>query len=265
MNRAWNEFVEADGQGSHAVQIYRDVSELAGPVAEFLSEGFAAGDPGLVVATAAHWPRFAHELERRGWEPASLEEAGMLVVADAHETLAAFTEDARLSLDLFQTTVGGLLDELSDRRPGRQVRAFGEMVNVLYEQGHTASAIGLEELWNHLARTRRFTLMCGYRADPFDKTAQRHLLPDVCRTHSHVFPAADAGRFEGAVDSALAEILGDTQAGKVYSLAAESAGTRAPLPQSALMWVSENMPTFADRILALARTRYADASRPAGA
>ena len=43
---------------THGVQIYGDLDDLARSVAAFLSAGFDAGEPGLVVATPEHLDRF---------------------------------------------------------------------------------------------------------------------------------------------------------------------------------------------------------------
>ena len=50
----------------------------------------------------------------------------------------------------------------------------------------------VEQLWNQLARTRRFSLLCGYELDVFDPQAQAGALQAICRVHSHVLPAHDA-------------------------------------------------------------------------
>jgi hypothetical protein len=82
-------------------------------------------------------------------------------------------------------------------------------------------------------------------------------LPDVCRVHTHVRPAADSARFTRAVDRALGDVLGADQAGKVYSMVGEEARRgRVPVPQLALMWVSANMPALADRVFSVARAQY---------
>ena len=61
-----------------------------------------------------------------------------------------------------------------------------------------------------MARRRSFSLLCGYRIDVFDRDAQLSVLPEICRSHSHVLPAGDPERLERAVDAALAETLGAT-------------------------------------------------------
>jgi hypothetical protein len=160
----------------------------------------------------------------------------------------------------FEHIVEGLLDDVATRAPGREVRAFGEMVDLLCERGQPKAAAELEGLWNDLGRRRRFSLLCGYRLDVFDRGAQVGTLPDVCRAHSHVLPASDSGRLARSVDLALEEVLGAAEAGKVYAIVGEQIRRgRVPSPQLVLMWVSANMPALADRILASARKRYVDA------
>lgn len=63
------------------------------------------------------------------------------------------------------------------------IRAYGEMVNVLWQDGQEAAAIRLEMLWNDLARTRAFKLLCGYSMGNFFKAAA---IDDIKAQHSHV-------------------------------------------------------------------------------
>ena len=58
------------------------------------------------------------------------------------------------------------------------------MVDVLWKQGLTESAIKLEILWNKLALKYRFALLCGYAMGNFYKQAKQ--LDDICAQHTHV-------------------------------------------------------------------------------
>jgi MEDS: MEthanogen/methylotroph, DcmR Sensory domain len=257
---SWTEFLGGAACG-HAVQIYGDPAELAESVAAYLASGFEAGEPGILIATAPHRARFEAELAAAGWDAARIDREGLLVIRDAEETLHAIQgSDGSPSASAFEAVVGTLLDGVAVRFPDKHVRAFGEMVDVLCERGEIEAAVSLEELWNSLTRSRRFfSLLCGYQLDVFDLAAQTDVLPGVCRTHSHVLPAADPARLTRAVDLALDEVLGPAEAGKVYSLVgAQIREDRVPAAQLALMWVSEHMPGLAGRILAAARARYLD-------
>jgi hypothetical protein len=258
VSESWSEFLGEAACG-HAVQIYGEVGELAESVARYYAAGFDAGEPGVLIATASHRERFEAELAARGWDWERLSQAGLLVSVDAEETMNAFLRaDGFPSAGAFEAVIGTLLDNVAAAFPGKHVRAFGEMVDVLCERGETEAANSLEELWNSLTQSRPFfSLLCGYRLDVFDLAAQTNVLPDVCRTHSHVHPAADAARLAYAVDLALDDVLGPVEAGKVFSLVgSQIREDRVPTAQLALMWVSEHMPGLAGRILAAARTRY---------
>lgn len=262
MDGSWQAFLDGSAAADHAAQIYRDVDELAESVATYLAAGFEGGEPALAVAAPDHWGRIAERLEERGWGHERTEEQELLFLADAEATLGRFIVDGVPSPQLFEDAIGGILDRVADRFPGRRIRVFGEMVNLLSESGRPDAALALEELWNELAETRSFSLLCGYRLDLFDRVAQVSPLPDICRLHSHVRPAADTERLHRAVDTALEETLGPL-AGKVYALVApQLQRSRTPVAQLALMWVSENMPAVADRVLASARVHYL--AEPAG-
>jgi hypothetical protein len=257
MPKTWTDFLRAAPTGGHGVQIYRRENELADSVTSYIAAGFAVGDPALVVVCPEHWALFADALVTRNWDVAELQARGLLTVADAEATLAAFMSGGRPSPVRFEEVVGGVLDSISQRHPGRRIRSFGEMVDLLSLRGEREAALALEDLWNRLARKRDFSLLCAYQLDVFDRASQATTLPGVCRSHTHVKPAFDSTRLTVAVDRALGEILGRVEAGKVYLLVAEEARQeRISVAQLALMWVSANMPVSADRILASARLHY---------
>jgi hypothetical protein len=83
--------------------------------------------------------------------------------------------------------VGGLIDRSLEGRPRTVVRAYGEMVDVLWQTGHPDAAIRLEMLWNKLALSRGFALLCGYSMGNFYKKAEQ--FQAVCDLHTHVMAA----------------------------------------------------------------------------
>lgn len=257
MNTAWTQFLHDSTPPDHGAHVYGDVDELSQSVGAYLAAGFDRGEPAVVIATREHWSHFAELLAAAGWEAEKLEEQGLLSIADADQTLSAIMVDGAPSRDAFERVIGGLLDALEERFPWRPIRAFGEMVDVLCRRGDPESAAGLENLWNRLAKRRRFSLLCAYHLDVFDRATQASVLPEVCRAHTHVQPADDAARLQRAVDSALEEALGG-DAGKVFALMSNREGETnvVPTAQLALMWVSAQMPAHAERILASAREKY---------
>ena len=262
MQPRWTEFLHGSTV-EHGVQVYDDPAELAASVAAFLAAGLDAGQPGIVVATPEQWTSFAERLDARGVDARANLERGHLVFADASETLAAITVDDAPSADRFGVVIGELLDR-AERASEREPRVFGAMVDLLCRDGRTEAAFALEELWNELARSRRFSLLCGYRLDVFDVRAQAAALPHVCGLHSHVAPAGNYARLAGAVDRALDEVLGSAGAGNVYrAVARDRDDVRVPMAQLIMMWLSENTPAVAESVLAAAREHYGAPARAA--
>jgi hypothetical protein len=255
MQPRWAEFLHGSTV-EHGVQIYDDPAELTATVSTFLAAGLEAGQPGVVVSTPEEWESFAAALDARGCDVRATRERGLLVVADAAETLDAVSEAGEPSAERFERIVGELLDR-AGRASEREPRVFGSMVDLLCRQGRPEAAFALEALWNDLARHRRFSLLCGYRLDVFDVRAQAAALPHVCGLHSHVLPASNYARLASALDRALGDVLGSAGAGNVYrAVARERDDVRVPMAQLIMMWLSGNRPDVAERVLATAREHY---------
>jgi hypothetical protein len=254
----WRNFIERAPAAEHAVQVYGDSSELIPSVAGFLTAGFDGGDPGLVIATPAHRQALTRELERRGWKASGLERKGLLAHADAEELLETFMDGELPSAARFERVVGGLVDEATARHPDKSIRAFGEMVDVLWRRGDHRAALALEELWNDLAETRSFALLCGYGLDIFELDVQREALPEVVRLHSHARVVDEPARLAAAVDQALAEVVGPARVARVYLDVAEHVPPGSlPRAQAVLSWLSSSGRPYAHEVLQRAQMHYA--------
>ena len=170
----------------HAVQFYGDEKTLFDTVAAFLGQGFLDGQPAVVIATAAHGVAILNQLQHRMIDVKRAQRVGDLVVLDAHKTLDLFMDRDRPNAARFHDTIGSVLARMSENRAsGTCVRAYGEMVDVLWKQGRAEAAIELERLWNLLADRYGFALLCGYAMGNFRET---RLFEEVCRQHTHVMP-----------------------------------------------------------------------------
>jgi hypothetical protein len=68
------------------------------------------------------------------------------------------------------------------------VRAYGEMVDILWREGKIDAAIELEQLWNELASKYSFTLLCTYSVDSLLKGDCKGV-DLICGTHGRVLPS----------------------------------------------------------------------------
>lgn len=226
----------------HFVHLYQETRFLADAVADYLGESLSAGAAAIVIATPAHRAAF---LERLHAEPALRE--GRLKLLDAEQTLGQFIMDGIPQWQPFQETVGTMVAELCARHPA--VRAYGEMVDLLWQQGRRDAALRLEGYWNELGKVHAFSLFCAYRMDPLDSQAYGGPLESVCNAHSHLMPARDPERFDQAVHAATLKVLEQPLAQMLLALAANHyRGTRMPVGQATLFWLQHNMPRTADKI-----------------
>jgi PAS domain S-box-containing protein len=164
----------------HAVQFYEDEQFLVGRVAEFLAEGAREGEPCVVIATAEHNASFAAALRSSGVDTEAIR------FLDARATLEQFLDRGMPDAGRFREVIGGALQEV--RGPLSRVRAYGEMVDLLWRDGEPDAAIRLEELWNDLAGHSTFSLLCAYPMANFYKESDGHLFERVCAAHGIVRP-----------------------------------------------------------------------------
>ncbi len=166
----------------HAVRFYEDDNSLCRIVSAFIADGLSQQQPALVIATGPHAACILEYLRAAPVDVEALQRSGDLMLLDARETLARFMVSGQPDPDFFKATASEALLALANGRQ-KTIRAYGEMVDVLWKDGQSAAAIKLEMLWNRLANTHDFSLLCGYAMGNFYKDAT---IEDVCRHHTHV-------------------------------------------------------------------------------
>jgi PAS domain S-box-containing protein len=179
------------------VHFYEDEVALIDVVGTFLRAGLDLGDRLVVIATPSHRDAFVDSLHDRDVGRAIA--SGQLLLLDAQETLERVMVEGRPDPIRFHRTLGEMLARAADGGKDVRVRAYGEMVDLLWRNGQQTAALELEELWNE-ARTRHaFALLCTYVMANFYKGSDAGGFVDVCRAHSHVLPAGSGAKLDGVV------------------------------------------------------------------
>jgi hypothetical protein len=175
----WGELAPCD----HLVQIYDDESRFMATLERFVGDGLGAGEAAVVIATASHLTWLESRPRDAGHDIQAARAAGAYVGLDAAATLSGFMVDGWPDADRFAAVIGPVVDHA--RSGHRKVRAFGEMVALLWAQGHNDATLALEALWSDFCAERSLALFC---ADP-RIGATRDLtdaLVEVCALHSKV-------------------------------------------------------------------------------
>jgi DcmR-like sensory protein len=250
----WPELLQQPNGGDHFVQVYSDERFLCEAVAEYTGTGLRRGEGVIVIATPSHCTAFMEQLEADGVAAKDAVQRGQLLMLDADETLARFIPGGMPDWQTFHALVGGVIAKMRLDYP--TVRAYGEMVDVLWQRGERDAAIRLEEFWNDLAKLQTFSLLCAYYMDNLDAAAYRGPLECVCKLHTHLIPAPDYERFNQAVIEASKEVLDAPLADMLMSLSERHRPrTAMPQGQATLLWLRRNMPRTADKVLAQVRSR----------
>lgn len=170
---------------AHLLQIYNTDNVFLDALEGYVGSALRAGEGAVVIASAPH----IHELEKRlrlrwidvdraRWE-------GRYIAVLARETLMQFMVDGWPDEELFGKVAAKLLGRA--RGDGRKVRAFGEMVAILWAQGNAPATVRLELMWSKLARSEQFPVFCAYPRMSF-RSNQCGPVESLCAAHSHLLP-----------------------------------------------------------------------------
>src|SRR6266852_9318155 len=169
----------------HVVQFYQGTDGLlTANVGRYLGEGLRRGDGVLVVAGAEHKDAFERELERIGSGPDAAIRDGRLVFLDADEMLARFMVDGQPEWDWFEKALAPAMWEVRAHASNMQLRAYGEMVGILWKNGNVPAAIRIEEFWTRLLKSSFFKLFCAYPIDIFSEEFQVSSVDAVLCAHT---------------------------------------------------------------------------------
>ncbi|MDQ2974852.1 MAG: ATP-binding protein [Acidobacteriota bacterium] len=228
----WRDMSDAE----HFVQFYEADGFLLNSLSGFIGTALTAGEGAVVVATKSHRDGLDELLTANGLDVSIARASGRYVSLDAAETLSKFMVNGSPEPGRFREVIGNLISSVTDGRA--RVRAFGEMVALLWAEGNHTGAIRLEELWNDLQNTHSFSLFCAYPMNGFGGEQFAEPLSGVCTVHSRVIPAESYAEISN-LDARLRAIAQLQQ--KARSLEAEVAERQQAEERLQLSLIAEQM------------------------
>jgi hypothetical protein len=177
----WAEVAPCD----HMVQFYENVDTLVDALDGFIGAGLESGDASILIATPVHKMLLETRLRERGLDLEALAEEGLYVALDASDTLRLFMRGGWPDAELFHKCVTSILARTNSK--GRKIRAFGEMVAVLWAGGQQGAVVALEHLWQDFCKkTQHMSLFCAFPKAGFTKDMNESL-DEIMAAHSAVF------------------------------------------------------------------------------
>jgi hypothetical protein len=254
----WDGLLVSAGPRDHIVQLYQDQQFLNRAVCRFAAAAIANGEGVILVPTEAHWNAFRPRLEAEGVDVAAAQDRGQLTVVDSDQLLPQFMRSAMPDAPVFLGLAGDVIAKARGSGRYPKVRWWGEMVNVLWEQGNVAASMNLEDQFDHLAHEHEIAIFCSFVMDNFDGEVHSRMLPRLGQNHSHLIPVEDYARLERAVADALRETVGSDEARVLEEklLSAYSQAFKMPRSQALLLALRESLPKVADSVLTRSRKNY---------
>jgi hypothetical protein len=175
----WGEIAPCE----HIAQFYENEGVLLDSLERFVRAGIMENESAIVIATRQHLRALDDRLNATGVNVAMIRLLDHYITVDADEALDQFMVNKWPDEELFFKLVTSLIERSSG--DGRRVRAFGEMVALLWARGDVAATIRLEYLWNKVCKKPDFSLFCAYpKAGITEDTSTS--MADICAAHSRI-------------------------------------------------------------------------------
>jgi hypothetical protein len=194
----------------HVVNVYEEDGDIVEDVTDNLLHAIRRGGAGVAIATGAHLEAIGDGLCEGGVDPLVACRDGRFVPLDAERTLSRCMADGAVDRMAFTSAIEPVIAEAS--RHGRAVRAFGEMVSLLWDADDAPGAVSLEGLWNDLAVRRPFGLYCAYSVATLGGHGPLTAVGHMCAQHSSTvtprgYDRPRAGWGDGAVGDVCSQVF----------------------------------------------------------
>jgi hypothetical protein len=167
----------------HFVQIYQDEDTFVNTLTSFVNEALQEGFTALVVATPVHHRQLEERLSQIGHDLAALQTQDQYISLDAEATMGEFMVNGSVDGERFLQVATDILARAT--KNGRNVRAFGEMVAIMWARGFYGATVKLEYLWHQFCTENSFAMFCAYPEIGFAENGSE-AIAHICAAHSKI-------------------------------------------------------------------------------
>ena len=168
----------------HPCSFYADDGVLASTVATFLAPAFAARQALIAIGTPEHLAAIEEQLRSSGHDIDGARASGQYMAMDAEWALQQLTAHGMPTAERFNAVLGPHIRSAAGKYGS--IRAFGEIVSLLWRDGKRQAALRLEELWNEALGYHPLALVCGYNVRSFNEAADATGVIGIINSHTNV-------------------------------------------------------------------------------
>jgi hypothetical protein len=176
----WGEIAPCD----HVLQIYESDDVMMDSLEAFVTTGLKNKESVIIIATKEHLKGLNRRLILHGFDLKELQKDNQFIPLDAEEALELFMINNWPDEARFTRMVESLILRAQGKGK-RKVRAYGEMVAILWAKGLNGATVHLEHLWNNFCETELFCLFCAYPKSGFTQDANESI-HHICSSHNRL-------------------------------------------------------------------------------
>ena len=187
----------------HVIPFHADEGMLIDQIWNFVSPALLAGDPVILIAGSARLAKLESRLARHRWsEGLPLNAGSRCTMLDAEQALSRITVNGQISEQRFHEVIGAVVAQAAEQGSSR-IKAYGEMVALLYAKQEEEAAVRLERFWNTLIGRHPLSLLCACPTgalsgkelrEPFRQIGDAHMPVRAALSHSQPESEADPQR-----------------------------------------------------------------------
>lgn len=178
---------------SHVVQLCPNKSAQAKLLTNYISEGLLNNEAVIVIARPVLRKALWTKLQALGLDMVRYKARGQIKLYDAELLLSTILLNDVVDEHYFHTFIGSQIE--AARATYGKVRAFGEMVEILWQRGLRDTALQLETIRNDLGKKYELTVLCTHLRDSLDPQSYNPALEHICKCQTYSLPmnAAEGG------------------------------------------------------------------------
>ncbi len=198
ISRVWH---LTDPVGNHKVQVCDNDISQEEAVTRYIQGGLMNGEAVIVLARPALRRALMSNIDVLGLDVKAMRNMGQIRCFDAELLLSSLQMDGVLDERAFQDRIITLLQV--SRLQFDQIHVFCGMIDRVWKEKQSITAMQLESSWADLARTQEFSLLCSYSLDGLDAALYEESLQRIDECHRHLisYDSSEAATDQAAQDA----------------------------------------------------------------